>query len=112
MTPTKAALAPGSAGINTVDVVAIQRHVLTLGTPLTGCRLAAADVNGDTVINTVDVVAVQRFAVGLSTATANVGKYQFTPANRAYPGVVSDQTGQNYDTLVFGDVVSPFVEPQ
>ena len=79
ITPDKAAQTPGSPGINTVDVIAIQRHILTLGTPLTGCRLAAADVNGDNSINTVDVIAVQRFAVGLSTGTANTGKYQFTP---------------------------------
>src|SRR5207237_6716850 len=110
VTPTKAALPPGSAGINTVDVVAAQRHFLNLGTPLSGCRLTAADVNGDTSINTIDVVAIQRFFLGSSTGIANVGKYQFTPASRSYPGVVSNQTGQNYDTLVFGDVASPFVE--
>ena len=33
VTPSKAALAPGSAGINTVDVIAAQRHFLNLGTP-------------------------------------------------------------------------------
>ena len=38
VTPTKAALAPGAAGINTVDVVATQRHFLNV-TPLPpGCR--------------------------------------------------------------------------
>ena len=99
MTPTKAALAPGSTGINTVDVIAMQRHFLDLGTPLSGCRLTAADVNADSSVNTVDVIAVQRFFLGLSTGIANTGKYQFTPANRTYPGIVSDQTGQNYDTL-------------
>ena len=109
VTPTKAGLAPGSAGINTVDVVAIQRHVLTLGTPLTGCKLAAADVNGVGGVNTVDVIAVQRFSVGLSTGIANVGKYQFTPTNRSYTGIVTNQTGQNYDTIVFGDVATGFV---
>ena len=109
VTPTKSALTPGSTGINTVDVIAMQRHFLNLGTPLSGCRLTAADVNGDTVINTVDVIAIQRFFLGLSTGIANTGKYQFTPANRSYPGIVSDQTGQNYDTLVLGDVASPFV---
>ena len=61
VTPTKAALLPGATGINTVDVVALQRHFLVIGTPLSGCRLTAADVNGDTSVNTVDVVAVQRF---------------------------------------------------
>ena len=109
VTPTKAALAPGSTGINTVDVIAIQRHFLNLGTPLSGCRLTAADVNGLNGVDTVDVIATQRFFLGLSTGIANTGKYQFNPASRSYPGVVSDQTGQNYDALVFGDVASSFV---
>ena len=45
----------------------------------------------------------------ISTGIANAGKYQFTPANRTYPGIVSNQTAQNYDTLVFGDVAGAFV---
>ena len=110
VTPTKAALSPGSAGINTVDVVATQRHFLILGTPLTGCRLNAADTNGDSAVNTVDVVAIQRFFLTLPTGTANVGNYKFTPVNRTYQGLVTNQTAQNYDTLIFGDVASPFVE--
>jgi hypothetical protein len=109
VTPSKAALPPGSAGITTVDVIAIQRHFLNIGTLLTGCRLTAADVNADSSVNTIDVVAVQRFFLVLTTGIANTGKYQFNPVSRNYPGLVSDQTGQNYDALVFGDVVSPFV---
>ena len=104
MTPTKAALTPGSAGINTVDVVAIQRHFLNLGTPLTGCRLAAADVTGVGGVDGVDVVAIQRFFLGLTSGIANVGKYQFTPVNRTYLGLVTNLTAQNYDALVLGDV--------
>jgi len=109
VTPSKAALASGSAGITTVDVVAIQRHFLTIGTPLSGCRLTAADVNNSNTVDTVDVIATQRFFLGLSTGLANVGKYQFAPVNRTYSGIGTDQTGQNYDTLIFGDVASPFV---
>ena len=109
VTPTKTALSPGTTGIDTVDVVAAQRHFLNIGTPLTGCRLTAADVNGDTTINTVDVIAIQRFFLALSTGIANVGKYQFNPANRSYLGIITNQTGQNYDTLIFGDVASVFV---
>jgi hypothetical protein len=108
VTPTKAALAQGSAGINTVDVVATQRHYLGL-TLLTECRLTAADVNGDALVNTSDVVAIQRFILGQSTGISNTGKYQFSPASRSYSGIASDQTGQNYDTLVFGDVATGFV---
>jgi hypothetical protein len=110
VTPTKAALAPASAGINTVDVIATQRHFLNIEPLSPGCRLTAADVNGDTSINTVDVIAIQRFFLGLTTGIANTGKYQFTPANRTYPGIVTNQTGQNYDTLVFGDVAGDSVE--
>src|SRR5262249_31884547 len=109
VTPSKTALTPGSSGINTVDVVAIQRYFLGLGTIPPGCRLTAADVNGDTNINTLDVIATQRFFLSLATGIANVGKYNFSPANRGYSPLVTDQTSQNYDVLVFGDVASGFV---
>lgn len=109
VTPSDTPLSPATPGIDTVDVVAIQRHFLSLGTPLSGCRLTAADVNGLNGVDTVDVIAVQRFFLGLSTGTANVGKYQFNPPNRTYTGVGSNQTGQNYNTLIFGDVATGFV---
>ena len=111
VTPSKAPRVPGSDNINTIDVIATQRHFLNIGTPLSGCRLTAADVNGDTSVNTVDVIAIQRFFLGLSTGIANVGQYKFIPANRTYRGITTNQTGQNYDTLVFGDVAATFVEP-
>jgi len=109
VTPSKAALAPAAIGIDTVDVIAIQRQFLNLGTPLAGCRLSAADTNGIGGIDTVDVIATQRFFLGFSTGIGNVGKYQFNPVNRAYPGLGTNQTGQNYDTLIFGDVATGFV---
>jgi hypothetical protein len=111
VTPSKAARTPGSPNIDTVDVIATQRHFLNLGTPLTGCRLTAADVNADSLVNTVDVIAIQRFFLGLSTGIANVGNYKFTPVSRTYLAPLGDQTGQNYDTLVFGDTAAGFVEP-
>ena len=110
VTPTKSALTPGADGIDIVDVIATQRHFLNVGTPLSGCRLTAADVNGDSEINIVDVIAIQRFFLTLTTGIANVGKYQFTPGSRTYPGAVSDQALQNYETLVFGDVAGPYAD--
>ncbi len=57
VTPTKADRPPGSYGINTVDVVAVQRHFLAISL-LTGCRLTAADcAPPPLVINTIDVIA-------------------------------------------------------
>ena len=109
VTPTKARLSPGSSGITTVDVIAVQRHFLNLGTPLSGCRLTAADCAAPAGITTADVIAIQRFFLNYTTGIGNVGKYQFNPGSRSYPGIVSSQTGQNYDTLIFGDVASGFV---
>jgi formylglycine-generating enzyme len=110
VTPTKSAVTPGSMGINTIDVIAEQRHFLQIAL-LTGCRLAAGDVNGDATINTVDVIAIQRFFLSFAMGIANTGKYSFNPPNRSYSPLPGDQTGQNYDALVFGDVASPFVVP-
>jgi hypothetical protein len=71
----------------------------------------AADVNGDNAVNTLDVVAIHRFFLGLTTGIGNMGTYNFTPISRSYLNVFTDQTAQNYDALIFGDVASPFVEP-
>ena len=110
VTPTKAGRTPGSTGINTMDVLAVQRHFLTISL-LTGCSLAAADVNGDNRADTSDVIAIQRFFLGLTTGTSNVGSYRFTPASRSYSPPVDNQFDQNYDTIVLGDVASPFAAP-
>ena len=111
VTPSKAALVAGTGGsaINTVDVIAVQRHFLVLGAPLSGCRLTAADTNGDSAVNTVDAIAIQRFFLGYTTGIANVGTFQFNPLSRSYNLVITNQTNQNYGTLVFGDVAPGFV---
>ena len=67
-------------------------------------------MNGDTSVNTVDAIAIQRFYLGLSAGIANVGKYEFIPSVRSYLKRTTDQTDQNYDALIFGDVASPFAE--
>ena len=67
VTPSKVARVPGSAGISTVDVVAAS-GVSPISAPLPpGCRLTAADVDGDAAVNTVDIIAIQRFFLGLTT---------------------------------------------
>ena len=55
------------------------------------------------------LIANLNLGQGLSTGLANVGKYQFIPASRDYPRISGDETNQNYDSLVLGDVASPFV---
>jgi hypothetical protein len=112
VTPTKDALLPGAPAIDTIDVVATQRHFLTFVLLPPGCRQTAADTNGDGVIDTIDVIAIQRFFLGLSTGIAKTGQYNFSPSNRAYLSLHAADPNQNYITLVFGDVASPFAAPR
>ena len=106
VTPAKNDLAPGSPGLDTVDLIATQRHFLGISILPAGCRRDAGDVSGDGAVTTVDVIAIQRFFLGLTTGIGNTGKYKFVPTNRSYPGIAGNQTGQNYDAFVFGDVVT------
>lgn len=110
VTPTKARLELGAAGITTIDVIAVQRHFLTLAILPPGCPSIAADVSGDGIISTVDVIAIQRFFLGISTGIARTGTYEFSPISRFYLEIANDQTDQNYDALILGDVATPFAE--
>lgn len=110
VTPSKPDLMPGAAGISTVDVVAVQRHFLAITSLPPGCQRTAADVNGDSAISTVDVVGIQRFFLGSHTGIARTGMYTFSPASRTYSGPVNNQPGEDYETVVFGDVVAPFAQ--
>jgi hypothetical protein len=109
VTPSKARLTPGSTGIDTFDVLAAQLHYLNTVVIPPGCRRDAADVSGDGLIDTFDVIAIQRFFIGRPTGFFNVGKYRFTPAVRSYTPLNNSVTGQDYDTLIFGDIVGGFV---
>jgi len=109
VTPSMAPRTPASPGINTVDVLAVQLHYLGVNILPSGCRLTAADVNGDTFVDTVDTIAIQRFFLGLSTGIADTGKYKFTPASRSYSSVLTNQTSEGYDALILGDVASSFI---
>jgi hypothetical protein len=58
--------------INTLDVITTEGYFLGI-TPLAGCRLDAADVNGDTFVNTQDVIAIQRFFLGRTNGIGRAG---------------------------------------
>jgi hypothetical protein len=101
------ALPPTSTSIDTLNAMAAHRRYLSISLIPPGCRWTAADANGDSIVTTVDVIAIQRFFIGRTFGTGNVGKYRFTPASRTYPKLGSDQTEQNFDALVYGDVGCP-----
>lgn len=105
VTLSHASLLPGATGVDTVDAVAVQRHFLNV-VLLTGCHSVAADTDGDGQISTTDSIAIQRFYSGSSSGIGNVGIYEFSPPSRTYNAITTDQAGQDYNSLVFGDTVS------
>ena len=115
VTPTKTALAPGSAGINGVDVLAVQKHFLGIALLPVGCRRTAADVNGvfppGAMARSMEVTSLpfRNSSSAIQAGSSMLENAQFTPANRTYTGIVTDQTAQNYDALVFGDVATGFI---
>jgi len=115
--PTPTPRLPGSANIATVDSISAQRHFLNLGTPLAGCRKAAADVNTPpNGISTSDAIAIQRFFLTLTTGIAQTGQYRFTtdggatlpiPATRT--GITTTTTTADFGVLILGDCQSGFI---
>jgi hypothetical protein len=100
---------PGTPGIDAADVMAVQRFAGRFISRPPRCPFAAAHVGDTGIITVIDVIAVQRFTLGLTTGIAGTGNYHFNPPTRTYEAVITNQTGQNYDTLVLGDVVAPFL---
>ena len=96
----------GTNGINTADALLVQKHFLGTIT-LTGCALQAADVNETGGVQTNDAQGIQQFFTFLPNplpGTNHSGQWRFSPANRTYPGLTGNQTGQNYDAYTLGDV--------
>jgi len=116
--PTPTPRLPGSANIATVDSISAQRHFLNLGTPLAGCRKAAADVNTPpNGISTSDAIAIQRFFLTLTTGIAQTGQYRFTTDGGATPlpipatitGITTTTTTADFGVLILGDCQSGFI---
>ena len=79
-----------------------------LGTLLSGCPLAAADVSGDSSITTVDVIAIQPMPSRLGPAGSSLilDRYQFTPQPAGQLSGLCTNQYPNYGALILGDVSS------
>jgi hypothetical protein len=104
VTPSRAAMTPAASnGIFSNDAALISRHVVGL-TTLNPVQIRAAMVAGQPTLTTFDAGLVARWIVGLTTANNQTGTWKFSPANRSYHSVTTDQLDQNYLALLMGDV--------
>jgi CSLREA domain-containing protein len=89
-------------GINSLDATRIQQHRVGLIT-LTPNQLIAADTDGSGAVNSLDATRIQQRAVGI-TAQNIIGQWKFVPASRQYNALSSNQSGQDYQAVLVGEV--------
>jgi hypothetical protein len=102
LTPSKS---DGVNGISAYDASLVLQHAAGLIT-LSGYAATAADVNKSGAITSMDAFYILQKAVDLITLPfpgAGV-VWDFSPPNRSYPTLNSDQTGQDFTAILLGDV--------
>ncbi len=100
VTPTKTG---DVNGIASFDAALIAQHVVALAT-LNSCQQLAGDSSGDGGITSFDAALVAQFAVGIANQASKVGTWKFVPPSRSYATLSGDQSNQNYDAVLVGDV--------
>lgn len=66
-------------GLTTLDIIAVQRHILGLEILPKPYGWIAADVNGSGTITTLDIVLMRQVILGMSTSFGNVPVYRILP---------------------------------
>jgi subtilisin family serine protease len=102
LTPSKS---DSASEITALDASLALQHAAGLAT-LTGNAAIAADVDKNGAINSLDAFYILQYAVGaLSLPFPGAGiVWQFSPANRTYSGLNSNQSNQNFTATLLGDV--------
>ena len=108
-------------GVDMLDVLKIQRHILGLEPLTSPYRMIAADVNNTGSITSSDIVELRKLILGAYTALPNVASYRFVdksyvfpnpnnPFVPAFPEMISvaqiqnDKMDANFEAAKMGDV--------
>ncbi|MEZ4912058.1 MAG: cohesin domain-containing protein [Saprospiraceae bacterium] len=71
-------------GVNALDIVALQRHILSVQQLTSPYAIVAADVNRDNVINALDIVTLQKLQLRLIEQFPNNTSWRFIPKSYAF----------------------------
>lgn len=99
VTPTK------SGEVNSIssfDAALTARKAANL-ISLTPNQMIAADVSGNGEVSSFDASLIARTIVGISN-TGTAGQWKFVPASRNYSNLTENQTAQNYEAVLMGEV--------
>ncbi len=97
-------------GIASFDAALVSQHVVGL-TTLNQCQRLAGDASGDGNLTSFDAAMIAQFTVGVANPLSRVGTWKFTPADRTYPSLSGNQTGQDFSAVLVGDVSGNWAIP-
>ncbi len=123
------AMAPNNAnpaaGVTSLDISFIRRHILNVASLDSPYKILAADVDGSSSVSTLDLSFIRRLVLG-TTNRFPLGLWRFVPSahvfgnvlapwgaptNRFYSAVGTDLTGQDFVALKLGDVNNSWTPP-
>ncbi len=100
VTPSKS----GDAfGISSYDAALTAQNIVGL-ISLTECQRIAADASNDGSLSSFDAAMIGQYSAGISNPQSIAGTWKFTPATRSYPTLTADQSNQNFNAILVGDV--------
>jgi hypothetical protein len=97
-------------GISTTDATRILQELTTPGT-INNCQSQAGDATNNGSLSTTDATRVLQFLSGTPVAGNTTGTWKFIPSSRTYNPLATDQTNQNYEALLVGDVTGNWAPP-
>jgi photosystem II stability/assembly factor-like uncharacterized protein len=74
-------------GVDVLDVLKVQRHILALEPFDTPYKLIAADVNRSKSVTSADIIALRKLILGADTAFQNVPSWQFVTADLVFQNI-------------------------
>ena len=115
ITPQKSGKA--SLGVNTLDILQIQKHILSLKKLGNNARMLAADVDGDQKVSISDIVYLRKLVLGVTSDFEKVPTWQFVtesslkgeemyPIHQTIfiPAMSRNETDQSFIGIKTGDI--------
>jgi hypothetical protein len=93
-------------GVNTLDVLHVQRHILGLAPLATPYQQLSADVNNTKSITSSDIVEMRKLILGAIDTFSKVKSWRFLPHGHVFGNPNNPFVGALPDTIVFSNLTS------
>ncbi|MFM2392984.1 MAG: hypothetical protein RLZZ546_966, partial [Bacteroidota bacterium] len=107
-------------GLNGLDIIRLQRHILQIESLDSPYKIIAADINNDRNLNAIDIINLQRIILRMITEFPNNNSWRFIPKSFAfnstspllsnfpesmlYSPLNTDMSGQDFIAVKIGDL--------